>query len=349
MPSSYPIIRLPSTRKNYGKPLKDYFNVPQRPKEPKCNPYDTASYFWLLGIYIILLFIFSGHGKSFLIGISMLFAVGIFIVGLIHFSVNRKNKEAKYLYELDHTLYLEKFENSLQSDFSDLSIEDIYESVHNEIHTNQFTQLSASTTENREGKFERQFYDFLKQAEAENFYKDYIIENFLNGRAYIPDIIYQDKYLKVNIDIEVDEPYTVSKDSSTAIHFGEGTLHVDFDRDIYFNNKGWIVIRFSERQIVEQPYECYKVIKETVRSWLIKNDFDTEAIINSTKIKREACWDEEKGLAMAKLKTRNNYQPNFDKAQIGNPTLVDIIHDAELDIAGNEFVLGSLKDDDLPF
>ncbi len=55
----------------------------------------------------------------------------------------------------------------------------------------------------------------------------------------------------VRVDIEIDEPYTAQ--SKTPIHY---IACGDDYRDNVLNRHGWIVIRFTERQVKEEPLSC---------------------------------------------------------------------------------------------
>lgn len=77
------------------------------------------------------------------------------------------------------------------------------------------------------------------------------------AHPYEPDIAIIDKksILGVRIDVEIDEPY--SGYSRTPIHYlGCGDAH----RDAALSAIGWMVVRFSEKQIVCEPDQCISFI-----------------------------------------------------------------------------------------
>ncbi len=90
--------------------------------------------------------------------------------------------------------------------------------------------------------------------------------------AYTPDIVYESR--KIGIDIEIDEPYVFA--SKEPIHYCEpdGGGHKDSDRNAYFTSAGWIVIRFSEQQVIETPNECILVVEYVIRV-LEDGEFDS--------------------------------------------------------------------------
>src|SRR5690606_9268907 len=77
-----------------------------------------------------------------------------------------------------------------------------------------------------------------------------------------PDFALIDENNDINlfIDIEIDEPY----DGITRqpIHY----TNYNKQRDTFFKNRGWIVIRFAEYQVVKNTLGCCKFIVEVVAS-----------------------------------------------------------------------------------
>ena len=81
---------------------------------------------------------------------------------------------------------------------------------------------------------------------------------------YHPDFVYLDPTHRLRIDIELDEPYT--RGSKLPIHFieDEGGKSSDDQRDQTFLKHGWLVVRFSEQQSIQDPDGCARVIAELV-------------------------------------------------------------------------------------
>jgi len=77
------------------------------------------------------------------------------------------------------------------------------------------------------------------------------------ARSYEPDIaLVANNENNIRIDIEIDEPYSLV--SRIPIHYTEDNS--DAVRDAILKSAGWIVIRFAEEQIVEQPMACISSI-----------------------------------------------------------------------------------------
>lgn len=86
---------------------------------------------------------------------------------------------------------------------------------------------------------------------------------------YFPDIIlkYDSKLGELYFDIEIDEPYDFS--SREPVHFvydkyQSNYTNLDEERDIFFSRNNWVVIRFSEKQVIEQTENCIKFINEVI-------------------------------------------------------------------------------------
>ncbi|NJO64469.1 MAG: hypothetical protein HC836_41900 [Richelia sp. RM2_1_2] len=64
----------------------------------------------------------------------------------------------------------------------------------------------------------------------------------------------------LSIDIEIDEPYVGNtKAPHHCIDQGKDNI-----RNQFFTNNNWVVIRFSEKQVVKYPYRCCKVMAQVI-------------------------------------------------------------------------------------
>ena len=73
-------------------------------------------------------------------------------------------------------------------------------------------------------------------------------------RPYVPDVVYFNRETGVAIDIEIDEPYRL--DTHEPIHI----IGMDEDRNQFFLDNGWGVIRFAEEQVLKYPEGCCQLI-----------------------------------------------------------------------------------------
>ncbi len=120
-------------------------------------------------------------------------------------------------------------------------------------------------------------------------------------RPFEPDIaLIGKKNDCLRIDIEIDEPYagitrqpTHCKDDDTM-------------RDIYFVDRGWIVIRFSEYQVHKFEKECLRFISDVIKA--VSSTYNIPAfLINLTPVKNEKLWDIVQAQKWEKDKYRENY------------------------------------------
>ena len=79
------------------------------------------------------------------------------------------------------------------------------------------------------------------------------------NKPYEPDIVLIDKKINLYIDIEIDEPY------DGYFRFPTHEEEKDDIRDLFFTESGWIVIKFTERQVHLQEKECVQLIKDVIR------------------------------------------------------------------------------------
>ena len=122
-------------------------------------------------------------------------------------------------------------------------------------------------------------------------------------RPYEPDIaiIYTGNGLNVRIDIEIDEPYAAITNKPTH-YIGCGDKY----RDANLNSLGWIVIRFSEKQIYQQTNSCIKFVFEVVKSLdssiRVPSTIEAAPVLNSEKQ-----WTIIESQKMANNKERQKY------------------------------------------
>ena len=105
--------------------------------------------------------------------------------------------------------------------------------------------------------------EYFPELQSDSEYEKY---DEIKSYYYYPDIVVTDGK-GFYMDIEIDEMYTL--DNHNPIHYLEVVLNEDnnqtkrssdYVRNREFTYAGWIVIRFSETQIVNKPRECAKAI-----------------------------------------------------------------------------------------
>lgn len=146
------------------------------------------------------------------------------------------------------------------------------------------------TQHNKPGYSENKFYKELK-----NMFDENILRN-MHFDYYTPDFIYIDSNFGIYVDIEIDEPYVLN--TGKEIHV-EGE---DDERNNHFLLYDWSIIRFSEKQIVEQPEECLLEISIFVDYLKHKH-----MMIRNKKLKRDYTWDKDTATKYSESRYREDY------------------------------------------
>jgi hypothetical protein len=103
---------------------------------------------------------------------------------------------------------------------------------------------------------------YFKDFSGLQFHNDRFLFISNNTKPYVPDHVLIDERNNLNlfIDIEIDEPY---EGLSRLTTHEQGK---DDYRNSYFNDRGWIVIRFAEVQVHQNILGCCKLIAEVIKS-----------------------------------------------------------------------------------
>lgn len=149
----------------------------------------------------------------------------------------------------------------------------------------------------KEQAFEEELKTYFFRQRNLQFFNDRFLFISDNTRPYEPDFTLIDEKENINlfIDIEIDEPYDGI--GRFATHF----KGIDNFRNQYFNDRGWLVIRFSEKQVHENPKGCCRLIAEVIKSvntsFIIPQELQNVPIVLEemfwTKVKSEK-WEKDK-------------------------------------------------------
>lgn len=168
--------------------------------------------------------------------------------------------------------------------------------------SNAILKLPRTDRSNQKGYKENNFFNQLKQnitgIELTNDVH-MVIPNF--NKPYEPDIVLFDKNLNLYIDIEIDEPYDGYYRYPTHFINPEDEIKQDNIRDLFFTESGWIVIRFTEKQVHCEAYECINYIRNVLNSLYNLN------FINDTTCQKESQWDYNQCIQWQKIYYRENY------------------------------------------
>ncbi len=158
-------------------------------------------------------------------------------------------------------------------------------------------------TTKRRGYKEEEFQRAINNAFGDNFIVsgELRINTGKDTRPYEPDIaIIDKKNSSLRIDIEIDEPYAGITRQPTHCK-GD-----DIMRDLYFVDRGWIVIRFSEYQVHMYEKQCLRFIAEIITA--VKPSTNTPSLlIESEIVENEKLWDNVQAQKWEKARYREEY------------------------------------------
>lgn len=156
-------------------------------------------------------------------------------------------------------------------------------------------ELRGITEEN----FECRLRNSLKKTTNYKVLGDVSIQTSGCGHPFEPDIAIVETVDNwgVRIDVEIDEPY--SGYDKVPIHYrGCG----DEFRDHNLTNLGWLVVRFSEKQIIQEPDNCIYYLQQLISQ--IDPNFNISC--QGTNPSPDKCWTELEAEIMAIQRFREN-------------------------------------------
>jgi hypothetical protein len=160
----------------------------------------------------------------------------------------------------------------------------------------------------RKGYKEDEFKIFIEKYFQSNFqiFDDRYILVKNNPKPYEPDFTLIDEKEGINIflDIEIDEPYEGLNDLNRrkATHY----QYADYNRNNAFKNRGWLIIRFAEIQVHQQPDSCCLFIACIIKSISPKFKIP-DSLNNATKILQLRQWTKEEAEKWSIEKYREKY------------------------------------------
>lgn len=160
----------------------------------------------------------------------------------------------------------------------------------------------------RKGFKEDDFKSYLTKyfSNAFKIYDDRFITVKGSNKPYEPDIIFTDekKGLNIFLDIEIDEPYEGINDIAfrKATHF----QYADTNRNNAFKKRGWIVIRFAEIQVHQEPLQCCLFVADVIKS--IHSEFEIPSALQKVdKVTSIKQWSKEEAEQWSKERFREKY------------------------------------------
>lgn len=167
---------------------------------------------------------------------------------------------------------------------------------------NTILKLPRVGRTNQKGYKENDFFNKLKQQITDIELTNnvhIVIPNF--NKPYEPDIVLFDKNLNLYIDIEIDEPYDGYYRYPTHYINPDDDAKKDNIRDLFFIESGWVVIRFTEKQVHCESFECIDYIKNVLHSLYDRN------FVNSISCEKESQWYYSQCIQWQKIYYREKY------------------------------------------
>ncbi len=309
---TYPVLIIPE---DINKAINAEPPLPKKPIEPKypgillgIKPAKIKYTMTFVCVSIIIYVLYNTILYSIIPGVSMLIKLTpIFSIILLIMRLTQTSSEIR---KNIHIKNLERYHREQKKYKKGI------EEVKNEKYLKEFRKsklikaLKRTVSHDgnkisRQGASEEKFYECLIKYFRENIQRGKKVENpdFIEF-PYVPDFCYIDNKIKLHIDIEIDEPYTLSSPCKPIHYIG---LKNEITRNDYFKNKrGWIVIRFSEEQIVRYPESCCKFIGETINK-ITYDPFILDSFDKIQDIKKVKRWTEEEAKEMIKINYRRTY------------------------------------------
>lgn len=160
--------------------------------------------------------------------------------------------------------------------------------------------FDGRNSQSKEGRYEKRLKNELDILFPEKIFTGLFLSIPGYEHPYSPDIAYVDDDINLHIDIEIDEPYSLS--SGKPCHY----IGKDDDRNSFFLERYWLVVRFSEEQVICHTLSCCKFIAKVIAD--LTGDScvldELSEVMDLPKIRQ---WSEEEAEDMALSKYRDHY------------------------------------------
>lgn len=156
-----------------------------------------------------------------------------------------------------------------------------------------------SDNEIKKGPTEELFYELIKSYTNHQVYKS------LKFGFYYPDLVLNSE--NILMDVEIDEPYIFG--TKEPIHYDS----IDFQRDKYFSENNFVVVRFSEDQILRDPLKCIDIINEVFDNCKqLKIEYSSDKYLNF----RTKSWTYEIAFNYAYKDSRKNVRETIKNIRV---------------------------------
>lgn len=122
------------------------------------------------------------------------------------------------------------------------------------------------------------------------------------GYKYSTDFSLFDRITNLRLDIEIDEPYEGKK--KTPHHCSDDPR--DTNRNHFFLQGNWVVVRFSEEQVVRYPNSCCRAIAEVINKITGDNSY-LSRLANIPVLQPQRRWNSTRAALLADWNYRLKY------------------------------------------
>ncbi len=264
----FPIIKIPQILLNIKNEYIETPYVMERPIRPNREEKRYSSWI-LIGVSFLLMML--GGGTN----IDTLGKIGFFslVIGLIWRwieSENNKKKEKDYFeeskkYSSEMSTYRdqESEANRIRKIVNDPVLKKEY-LLNLRVEFFDNVECPNYIIDSKKGPTENYFLTYLDKYFPREIHRGQGVSiNNSFERIYLPDFYYSHATQNYYVDIEIDEPY--SFETGEPIHYYMTNDQTsDYKRDSFFLSCHWVVLRFSEEQVVKFPDECCKYIAQVI-------------------------------------------------------------------------------------
>ena len=172
-----------------------------------------------------------------------------------------------------------------------------------------YTDMQTFPCQDKKKIAYKNFHEKMTECFDSNLYYNRYVKS-VSGEVVVPDYMLVFENKNFAIAVEIDIPYSLDtrepEDYFNVVD--NGTVFSFQEENNILLDKGWCVIRFSEKQIVDQPLQCCKLISE-IAGIFIGDDFSDilELDKKSDNVVRENFWS----LEQCKFYAVHNFRESY--------------------------------------
>ncbi|MBQ3656872.1 MAG: tetratricopeptide repeat protein [Bacteroidales bacterium] len=153
-----------------------------------------------------------------------------------------------------------------------------------------------------------EFYDKLSESFGNNLFFNRCVKDPASGEMITADYILNFGDENCCVAVVVDVPYSLeTRQPENYFYIVDNGIVYSFENiNNVFLNKGWIVIRFSEYQVINQPQECCNLVTQVARIFTSERDCVVDYDIVS-RVERHNFWSFEQCQFYAEHGFRESY------------------------------------------